>query len=300
MKKPRISKSPKHLFRISIILSLIVLFVVMVVCIYDHVVTNSNVAKKLHLDIWDWFALLVAAFSLLLTTMTWWSQDQTRENTTRLNTEDYRRILVSCYYNIVRNTINLYSLSKCLEGKYSRYYPSEEYLQKMKLYLFDASLIPSQNTPKDYYGNFQRIEELCRYFNYHIDATQKHLSSGFIDIDIKKRDMETLKKMHWLIASEILKTIDFICPNDMDKNIKMVRNKFIDNTKRFCSESDQQQETDKTSSFFNERGIIFLTKLFNTQQDYDTIINMLISAIESRLREFHDGDNSKIPLIPIR
>lgn len=53
--------------------------------------------------------------------------------------------------------------------------------------------------------------------------------------------------MHWLIASEILKTIDFICP-----------------------------------------------------QDYDTIINMLISAIESRLREFHGGDNSKIPLIPIR
>lgn len=201
----------------------------MFVCIYDAVLVNNGVARKLHLDMWDWFALLVATFTLCITIMTWWSQDQTRENTTRLSTKDYRTILVSSYYNIVRNTINLYSLSECLKNKYSNYYPSEEYLQKLKLHMFDVGQVYTQNIPQEYYGKFMRITEICHYFNIHIDSTQKHLSSKSIGIDIKERDMETLKAMHWLVATEILKLIDYICPNDKGHiNHNIVCNKLVE------------------------------------------------------------------------
>lgn len=296
MKIPKIIKSPKRLFRIAIILLLIVIFVFMFVCIYDYILINSGVAKRLHLDLWDWFALLVAAFSLCFTVLTWWSQDQTRENTTRLSSKDYRDMLVSSYYNIVRNTINLYSLSECLKDKYSCCYPSEEYLQKLKLYLFDANQISSQNIPKHYYGKFQRIAEICHYFNLHIDATQKHLSSGVIGIDIKKRDMESLKSMHWLVASEIMKTINYICPNEEESNRDLVCGQFIEIARNFSLPAENS-DNNSDDRFYISNDLGFLTSLFG--QNHDAILKMLNSAIKSHLGKRPDG-YSRIPLIPIR
>lgn len=299
MKIPRIVKSPKRLFRIFVILFLLVILSLLSICIYDCILDDSGVARKLHLDMWDWFALLVAAILLLFTVLTWWSQDQTRENTTRLSTVDYRDMLVSCYYNIVRNTINLYSLSECLKDRYTGYYPSEEYLQKLKLYLFDANQISSQDIPKYYYGHFQRIAELCRYFNFHIDATQKHLSSRVIGGDIKKRDMDALVSMNWLVASEIMKTINFICPNEEYGNRDLVREQFIKVTGHFCPDIASFQDIDHLP-YINKHNVKFLTILFeDRQEDYDATLKALNAAIKWHLGNRPDG-YPRIGLIPIR
>lgn len=298
MRISKIIKQPKHIFQIITFILLLLILLFMIVCIYDYTIGNGSVAKKLHLNIWDWFTLLVAAFSLCFTILTWWSQDQTRENTTKLSPKDYRNMLISCYYNIVRNTINLYSLAECLKDKYSYYYPSEEYLQKLKLYLFDASQTSSQNIPLYYYGNFQRISELCRYFNIHIDVTQKHLSSREITINIKKRDMEYLKSMHWLIASEIMKTINYICPDDKESNFNLVCREFINVVENFNPHTVLPKNSDHTL-YIQKDSVEFLMDLFKpNQNDYDQIIKALNSTIEWHLGQRPDG-YSRIPLIPI-
>ncbi len=294
----RLLKSPKRLFRYFVMLLLAMLLIFMFICIYDAILVNSGVARKLHLDMWDWFALLVAAFSLCFTIMTWWSQDQTRENTAKLSTEDYRQVLADSYYNIVRNTINLYSLAVCLKNKYSEYYPSEEYLQKLKLHMFDAGQVYSQNIPQMYYGKFQCIAELCHYFNLHIDATQKHLSSKSIDTEIKMRDMETLKAMHWLVSAEMMKIIDYICPEDAGStNRNIVSAKFKEIASHFAA-NDFSSRKNEYPSYIGTDNISFLKVLFESQQELETVINMLDSAIHSHLGNRADG-YKKIPLIPI-
>lgn len=296
MKMAKIIKYPKHPFRVIVVLLLILLIVLLVVFILDYTITKHGLTSGLNLDRWDWLALIVAAFSLCITVLTWWSQDQTRENTTRLDTKDYRDILVGSYYNIVRNTINLYSLSAFMKDKYSAFYPSEEYLQKLKLSLFDVDQIPSQNIHKCYRSQFQRIAELCHYFNLHIDSTQKHLSTDSMPLDIKIRDMKTLKAMHWLLASEIMKVLDFICPNDMDINKDLVRCKISKVVNHFHPK-DNSSVTLKT---YNHIGIDkekFLDGLYEGVDGYDEILKNLNDTIHYHLVADSNGNN-KIPLIP--
>lgn len=296
MKMAKIIKCPKHFFRVIVALLLVILFAILVVFILDYTITKHGLTSGLKLDHWDWLALIVATFSLFITVLTWWSQDQTRENTTRLDSKDYRDILVGGYYNIVRNTINLYSLNALMKDKYSAFYPSEEYLQKLKLSLFDVDQIPSQNIPKYYRGQFQRIAELCRYFNLHIDSTQKHLSTYSMPINIKISDMETLKAMHWLLASEIMKVIDFICPDDKSKNRDLVRCKIskVVNHFRPMGNSSMSMETNNHIGIDNVK---FLYSLYEGVDDYDEIIKNLNDTIENQLVQDSNGNN-KIPLIP--
>lgn len=294
MKITKFIKYPKYPYRVTIILFLILLIGLLAILILDYTVTKSGLTSVLNLDHWDWLALIVASFSLGMAILTWWSQDQTRENTTRLDTNDYRDILVGGFYNIVRNTINLYSLSVYMEDKYSNYYPSEEYLQKLKIYLFDVDQIPSQNIPKCYRGKFQRIAELSRYFNLHIDSTQKHLNSKLMPLDIKKRDMETLKAMHWLLASELMKIIDFICPKDTYKNGDMVRRKISEVVNIFCPNDDYSEMRE---IYIGKDDVKFLYKLYDEIDGYDEFLMHINDAIKLHLEPNSQGQ-SKIPAIP--
>lgn len=290
----KIFKHTKYLFRVIIVLLLALLITLLAVFIFDFTITKHGLASGLNLDRWDWLALIVAAFSLFITVLTWWSQDQTRENTMRLDTKDYRDILVGSYYNIVRNTINLYSLSAFMVDKYSRFYPSEEYLQKLKLYLFDVDQIPSQNIPKHYRSQFQRIAELCRYFNLHIDSAQKHLSSQKMPTDIKTRDMETLKAMHWLLASEILKVLDFICPSEIDINKDLIRIKISKVVNNFLPKADFSEIL---KNYIRRDEVKFLVTLYDGTDNYDEVLMHINEAINFHLLPNSMG-NYKIPLIP--
>lgn len=296
MKIVKTIRYPKYLFRVIVVLLLILLIALLVVFILDYTITKHGLTSGLNLDRWDWLALIVAAFSLCITVLTWWSQDQTRENTTRLDTKDYRDILVGSYYNIVRNTINLYSLSAFMEDKYSAFYPSEEYLQKLKLYLFDVDQIPSQNIPKCYRSQFQRIAELCHYFNLHIDSAQKHLSTASMPLDVKRRDMETLQAMHWLLASEIMKVLDFVCPDDGDINRDLVRSKISKVVINFCP-MDNSSVTLKTYNHIGIDNVKFLYRLYEGVDGYEEILKNLNVTIHYHLVPDSNGNN-KIPLIP--
>lgn len=296
MKIAKLIKYPKYLFRVIVVLLLILLIALLVIFILDYTITKHGLTSGLNLDRWDWLALIVAAFSLCITVLTWWSQDQTRENTTRLDTKDYRDILVSSYYNIVRNTINLYSLSAFMEDKYAAFYPSEEYLQKLKLYLFDVDQIPTQNIPKYYRSQFQRVAELCHYFNLHIDSAQKHLSSKPMSLDIKKRDIESLKAMHWLLAFEILKVLDFICPKDVEINRDLVRCKISKVVDHFRPKYNSSTSL-KTYDHIGIDNVKFLYGLYEGVEGYDEILKNLNDTIHYHLVPDSNGKN-KIPLIP--
>ena len=157
----------------------------------------------------------------------------------------------------------------------------------------------AENIPKYYYGHFQRIAELCRYFNFHIDATQKHLSSRVIGGDIKKRDMDALVSMNWLVASEIMKTINFICPNEEYGNRDLVREQFIKVTGHFCPDIASFQDIDHLP-YINKHNVKFLTILFeDRQEDYDATLKALNAAIKWHLGNRPDG-YPRIGLIPIR
>lgn len=285
MKIPKFIKYPKD--RLIVVLTLIILILVLFVFVWDYTVAKHGLTSGLNLDKWDWFALIVATFTLAITILTWLAQDQTRENTTRLDTNDYRDILVSSYYNIVRNTINLYSLSAYMADKFPKYYPSEEYLQKLKIYLFDADQIPSQNVPKKYRGQFQRIAELSRYFNLHIDSAQKHLMAAALPSDIKTRDLETLKAMHWLLAKEIMKVINYICPDNDDENRKLVRDKIAEVVKNFRPET-----VIPASPHGHVTDVKFLTRLYAGSNAYSKITDSLNISIDNKLH------NDSIPLVP--
>lgn len=270
---------------------LIVLAVI--VFVLDLVFFNGTFAKKGRLDLWDWFAIIIASASLYYTVLTWQSQNQTMKNTTRLNTNDFRDMLIDSFYNIIRNTIRLYSLSETLKNKYSLAYPSEEYLLKTKIHIFDTKRISQQNIPKHYYGLFRRLSELCEYFNIHLDAAQKHLASAAIGQDIKERDIKTLIKLHWLLAEEIFKTINFICPNEKNKNKELILREFIERAEHLYLNL-RTETTETEADFIDDEGIRVLNILLG-ESDCGRIIATLNKTIKSHLSK-----RNSVPLIPLR
>ncbi len=292
------NNTPQWLGRISTMNILFIWIGMLIgICIYDIVFMKFGLVEQLHLPTWDWIALVVAMCSLMLTYRTWRSQEQTRDNTRRLGEDDYRTMLVDSYYNIVRNTINLYSLSVCLKNKYQDYYPSEEYLQKMKLYLFDPNQISFQNIHKNDYGKFQRLAELCHYFNLHIDATQNHLSSDRISVDIKERDMEALIGMHWLLATEIWDTIDSISSEGREEmNRRKICEKIIGISKNFYRGDLHGVSGNKIVG----RDVEFLKRVFDGVDGYEDTLKRLDSAIMLKLYCDESGNGQiRMPLIPL-
>ena len=273
------------------------LIVLMIALICDCIYNNRSMARFLHMDIWDWFAILISATSLLFAMLTWRSQDKTMKNTTKLDASDYRTMLVSYYYNIVRSTVYLYSLSECLKSRHFTYYPSEEYLQKLKFKPFEASLSKSQNIIEDDYGKYQRTAEIFHYFNLHIDSAQKHLSSAAIGVDVKKRDMETVIDMIWVVAEEILGLINLICKKNEEENKKLVCKKMIEVSYNLCQ--NHSVSSNKQLVYIGKGNIVFLEELFRTRQnEYDKFLNNINSTIENQLKKV-DAGGRNIPLIPI-
>ena len=88
MKKPNINKIHTDNFsKYALIVLLGLVFLSIVICIYDYLPKKQS---SLLLDHWDWFALIVASFSLFFTALTWRSQEQTKENTKKLTPEMFR------------------------------------------------------------------------------------------------------------------------------------------------------------------------------------------------------------------
>lgn len=294
MKKLNIKTNTDNFSKYALIVLLGLVFLFIIICIYDYL---PNKQSSLLLDRWDWFALIVASFSLFFTALTWRSQEQTRENTKRLTPERYRKLLTDNYYSIVRNTIYIYSLAETLEEKYADFYPSEEYLQKLKLYLFDESEVSSQDLDGIAPGRIQRTQELCHFFNLQIDSSQRHLSSPNIGEDIKKRDMASLKNLHWLVASEIMATIDEICPDTKEANHQGV-------FKELRSEADRQckvlgsSDSLKDIQYIRKDNIKFLGNTCS-EAEYQEILKNLNTAIQLHQGNRMDG-YPRVPLIPLR
>ena len=282
-------------------------FIALALCL---IITSGDritvLVNKLHLNLWDWVAISLSVISLLFTALNWWAQRKTMQNTSRMDTDSFCDMLKSSYYNIIKNTVNLYSLDFTLQSKFTKEYPSEEYLQKMKLYLFEMQYSTIQNIPESYYYRLQRIGELCRFFNIHIDVTQSHLSSISISEDVKKRDMANLKAMHWLIAMQILSTMDFINPKGAkEPNRQLIKN-YISNIVRelsgtqssFLDSVIKYAETHNGQMpYIGRYDTHFLCSIFpDNDIEYHQFITKLNSLIELHCGNLKNG-YGRIPMI---
>lgn len=111
--------------------------------------------------------------------------------------------------------------------------------------------------------------------------------------------MDALVSMNWLVASEIMKTINFICPNEKYGNRDLVREQFIKITNHFCPDIASFQDIENLP-YINKHNIKFLTILFeDRQEDYDATLKALNATIKWHLGTRPDG-YMRISLIPIQ
>ncbi len=313
LKKIRQYTSSNTILRYSILVLLVMLGSLIIIALYDVLRHDSNdvigkMAEKLHLNVWDWMALIVALISLFLTFLNWWAQDRTRKNTSRLEAADFRDILKNLYNNIIRNTIYIYSLSEKLQGCLSEVYPSEEYLLKLKLNLPDLQLLTIQDMEKNNYYRLHCLEELCTNFNIHLDVTQKHLSTAKISEEIKTADMASLKSMHWFLAAEILSTIEIICPDaNRHDNREIIRRYLIEIISFFTSGKNEDaewvtayaSEHDGRMPYIDRQNVSFFNQIFTPEDTgYQPFIISLNSLIKRHCTDRKDG-RSRISLIPL-
>lgn len=299
----------RSLNKSKILITVMVMAMVVIVIIVAYVLLNSkntDIVERLHLNVWDWIAIILSVFSVVLTIMNWWAQDQTRENTARLKSEDFRNILNGGYYAIVRNMINLYSLEVVLQQRNYSVYPSEEYLQKLKLMFLNPYQSMTRNLSHEYAERLSRLYELCLFFNLHIDSTQKHLGTLKIEPDIKNRDMQNLKSMLWFVASELESTIDFIFPaGESNDNVVMVRDYLCeiideisgDPTKRITPIIENYDNI-RRMPYIDKDNDFFFRKIFESEKKYYSFMSKLNGLIHFHLGKKKDG-YERIPLIPL-
>lgn len=186
----------------AIFIMLFCLFIIIAISILstgDKTDPISNIADNLHLNVWDWLALIVAFLSLVVSVMTWHSQNETRKNTAIVSSAELQDKLSGYYHSIIRNVINLYSLNIKMDLCDWESYPSEDYMWKMELNEIDENSISIRLVYGDRFHKLQNLNELIRFFNFSIDATVAHLKQNNLNKDTRKRDICNLKSMIWLI-----------------------------------------------------------------------------------------------------
>lgn len=287
----------------TILTVLIVSFVVILIIKFSsgkHDDPIKNIADNLHINGWDWIALIVALFSLVVSVMAWRSQDETRKNTAIVSKKELRDKLAGYYHSVIRNVVNLYSLYIAMELNDWDSYPSEEYMWKMKLTEFDEDKISVRLVYGDRFHKIQNLNELIRFFNLHVDASIVHLKNGNLDMDIRIRDVNNLKSMIWLIAKHLSDTMDQLFPYGKDgKNKIKIKDNLIGSVDLWYGGIDQSHlPSMKYESFLRDiESKQFIDYIFKSDEKHD-FLHKLKSVIIYHLSKTKDGYD-RIPLIKL-
>lgn len=305
MNKALLRKIAAHKFKLlGIVSSILLVISISILATGEKEDPISNIAANLHLNIWDWLALIVAFMSFVVSFMTWHSQNETMKNTAIIGKEELQDKLAGSYHSLIRNVVNLYSLYIKLDQNEWKSYPSEEYMWKMKLTEFDENSISVRLVYGDRFHKIQNLNELIRFFNMHVDAAVLHLKNGTMGLDVKKRDLIGLNAMIWLIASHLSLTMANLFPRNGSRenytkirtNIKECLNQWYDGIEKATTSIP----IDNYKSLFGDIGNQpFVKNLFNDRSDEKAdFIKKISSVIVFHLSKRPDGYD-RIPLIEL-
>lgn len=166
----------------------------------------------LHIESWDWVAVLVAVMSLFFAGITFASQHETEKNTMKITPESQRQILKDLIRHYYRNYIIILALERKISGRLRDYYPSEEHLLKLAVNLDDLHPAAFYNQVE----NYQRIHNLMmmmRNFNTELGTVTKHLCSPDVPEEAKLRDFATLKFKMGMLAQRTYEAILTMWPD---------------------------------------------------------------------------------------
>lgn len=282
-----------------ILFCLLIVVAISILSTGDKTDPISNIADNLHLNVWDWLALIVAFLSLVVSVMTWHSQNETRKNTAIVSSEELQDKLSGYYHSLIRNVINLYSLHIKMDLNNWESYPSEDYMWKMKLTEIDENNISIRLVYGDRFHKIQNFNELIRFFNYSIDATIAHLKQDTLNKGVRKRDIYNLKSMVWLISEHLSNTMNSLFPEDKSHNQNKIRNILTESIGRwYTGIASNQNKLDDNGSYFQDiDSQRFLNDIFNENIDLkNKFLANLKSVIHHHLSKRSDGYD-RIPLI---
>lgn len=282
-----------------ILFCLLIVIAINILSTGDKTDPISNIADNLHLNVWDWLALIVAFLSLVVSVMTWHSQNETRKNTAIVSSEELQDKLSGYYHSLIRNVINLYSLHIKMDLNNWESYPSEDYMWKMKLTEIDENNISIRLVYGDRFHKIQNFNELIRFFNYSIDATIAHLKQDTLNKGVRKRDIYNLKSMVWLISEHLSNTMNSLFPEDKSHNQNKIRNILTESIGRWHTGiASNQNKLDDNGSYFQDiDSQRFINDIFNENIDLkNRFLANLKSVIYHHLSKRSDGYD-RIPLI---
>lgn len=303
MYKKLLRKISAHKFKLlGIVSSILLIISVSILATGEKEDPISNIATNLHLNIWDWLALIVAFMSFIVSSMTWYSQNETMKNTAIIGKEELQDKLAGSYHSLIRNVVNLYSLYIKLDQDEWKSYPSEEYMWKIKLTEFDENSISVRLVYGDRFYKIQNLNELIRFFNMHVDAAILHLKNGAIELDVKKRDLTGLNAMIWLIANHLSLTMVNLFPSDNgSENYAKIRTNIKECINQWYNGIDKATASiplDNYKSMFSDiENHPFVKSLYKDRSDDKADFIMKISSVIAfHLSKRPDGYD-RIPLI---
>lgn len=258
----------------------------------------TKVITSLHLNIWDWVAIIIALASLSVSGYNTYAQYVTMKNTSTLNPKMIWIVMLSLYHNILRNTIMLYALRiKMNENEYKSY-PSEDILDKMNLHFLQLEQIPILCMEGKNYYNIKGMIELTEIFNVHLKSTQKHLMSSLVQSEIKSHDVNNLISLNWMLACNLYSTMISIYPvyagkkdphnMHLNKTSMEVRNYLLNLLSEYTKDhSFGQKSVDETLRSDCKE---FVSHVFGEdKQNTEIFLERLESVINSRIGNREDG-----------
>lgn len=209
--------SNQYIFTAWVLLIAIAVFVVY--SIYSIRIPDDEFTEKVtqyHLKEWDWLAIIIASLSLVIALMTFHSQKNTENNTTKLSDEGQRLLLIDYLRHFYCNHVILLTLENLFENKYDTHYPSEEHLLKLKVDQ-DAIHLESFNRDASRYGQMHKLLLMLRNYNIDIDVAVRHLTDPKLNKDFKVRDFNALITKTKTLSQNIYDKIEHYWPGSPNR-----------------------------------------------------------------------------------
>ncbi|MCH5312646.1 MAG: hypothetical protein J1E57_11960 [Prevotella sp.] len=210
------------------------------------------------------FALFAGITSAIYAYLTYKSQKDTELNTSRLNPDEQRLLLIGMLRHLYRNFVISYSINVKMKAKDFMVYPSEEHLKKMQVVLTDIHLNLFYRSDEKYHDMNKLYMEL-RNYNMELDVICNHFRNPDIDIETKKRDLRTLCFKCDYLTKRITNLIGKIWYQDETSFHREARHIIVEETK----EKNKMPGDSYTESFepYNNVNSFYAKELFANEPD---------------------------------
>lgn len=170
----------------------------------------------------DWVSFGIAVFALVLSLMsvvyahvTYFSQKHTEEytrstqtNTSRITLLSQQGLLEDLVRHLYRNMVVTYAIKTKLDVLgWDRCYPSEEHLIKLKVPIENIHLEAFYGDDR-IYSSINHLYLLLRNYNTEIDIALLHFPQSGLEVDVKKRDLDTLLFKPGFLTEKIMEILE--------------------------------------------------------------------------------------------